>query len=76
MRQISCVFLHDFSCMIMMIKINKMKDEMKREGEMLTDEFNLVLPIPVGARDKARKFLLFLTFFFFRLKNDNSRHVF
>lgn len=53
-----------------------MKDEMKREGEMLTDEFNLVLPIPVGARDKARKFLLFLTFFFFRLKNDNSRHVF
>lgn len=41
-----------------------MRDEMKREGEMLTDEFNLVLPIPVGARDKARKFLLFLTFFF------------
>lgn len=53
-----------------------MRDEMKREGEMLTDEFNLVLPIPVGTRDKARKFLLFLTFFFFRLKNDNSRHVF
>lgn len=29
MRQISCVFLHDFGCMTMMIKINKMRDEMK-----------------------------------------------
>lgn len=27
--------------------------------KMLTNEFNLVLPIPVGARDEARNFLIF-----------------